>query len=66
MHQAIWCEHLDKQSKFTVLDYRCREKQTFLRVQSWYCPECGVHGAETEIVDQPNSESAPRQKAQMA
>lgn len=51
MHQSVWCEHLEKRSKYTMVDFRCSERKTVLRVQSWYCPECGVHGAETEIVD---------------
>lgn len=50
MHNLVWCEHLDKRSKITVVDYRCAERNASLKIQSWYCPECGVHGAETELV----------------
>lgn len=50
MHNAVWCEHLEKRSKITVVDYRCTDRSARLKIQSWYCPECGVHGAATEIV----------------
>lgn len=50
MHNAVWCEHLEKRSKITVVDYRCTDRIALLKIQSWYCPECGVHGAETEII----------------
>ncbi|HMM21975.1 MAG TPA: hypothetical protein PKA10_14745 [Selenomonadales bacterium] len=47
-----WCEHLDKISKYTYIKYSLESKDVMLRVQTWICPECGVHGAETEIVKQ--------------
>ena len=55
MQRAIWCEHLEKRSKFTLVDYRCLDGVTKLKVQSWFCPECGVHGAETAIIQQTDS-----------
>lgn len=58
MHHAIWCEHLDKRSKISVVDYRCAERVTALKIQSWYCPECGVHGAETELIQPQDADSA--------
>lgn len=45
-----WCEHLDKTCRYTTLRYNFDSGEVVLRVQSWVCPECGVHGAETEIV----------------
>ncbi|MDU4961042.1 MAG: hypothetical protein E6X17_10350 [Sporomusaceae bacterium] len=51
MSRSVWCEHLEKRSKFTIVDYRCGEDVTSLKVQSWFCPECGVHGAMTQIVE---------------
>lgn len=51
MNQSVWCEHLDKRSKFTIVDYHCSDGVTLLKVQSWYCPECGVHGAATQIIE---------------
>lgn len=51
MKKQAWCEHLDKTSKFTFLGYEFDHKTVMLRIQSWFCPECGVHGAETEIVE---------------
>ena len=46
-----WCEHDEKISKYTTLNYECNVKSVILRIQSWFCPECGVHGAKSEIVD---------------
>jgi hypothetical protein len=51
MKKSRWCEHLDKSSKFTTVRYEVEERQVTLKVQSWLCPHCGVHGAESEIVD---------------
>ena len=48
--ETNWCEHLDKTSKYTTLRYEFGHKSVVLRIQSWCCPECGVHGAETEVV----------------
>ena len=45
-----WCEHLDKTCRYTTLRYNFDSGEVVLRIQSWVCPECGVHGAETEIV----------------
>jgi hypothetical protein len=55
-----WCEHLDITSKYTTLKYRFGEKEVVLRVQTWCCPECGVHGAATEILncEQEDSETS--------
>lgn len=53
MTQQNWCEHLDKASRYTVLKYSFDNRDVLLRVQTWVCPECGVHGAQTEIVEPP-------------
>lgn len=50
MSHSRWCEHLEKQSKYVFQEYKLPERSVLLRIQTWLCPECGVHGAETEIV----------------
>lgn len=52
MEKQAWCEHDEKTVKYTNLNYEFGDKAILLRVRSWYCPECGVHGAESEIVEQ--------------
>ncbi|MDR3589586.1 MAG: hypothetical protein P4N41_07990 [Negativicutes bacterium] len=47
---SAWCEHLGITSKYTILKYRFDGREVVLKVQTWVCPECGVHGADTEIV----------------
>ena len=54
MTSSYWCEHLEIISKYTFVKHNVNGKEVFLKVQTWLCPECGVHGAKTEI-----SESAP-------
>ena len=54
MVKQIWCEHGEKVSKYTTLNYDCYTKSVILRIQSWFCPECGVHGAQSEILDTRN------------
>jgi hypothetical protein len=49
MNSACWCEHLGITSKYTFIKYCFDGKEVVLKVQTWVCPECGVHGAETEI-----------------
>lgn len=51
MGEHTWCEHGDKISKYTVLNYEGSNKSTTQRIQSWFCPECGAHGAQSEIID---------------
>ncbi len=46
-----WCEHPDKTSRYTTLKYNFASGEVLLRVQTWVCPECGVHGADTEIIE---------------
>lgn len=50
MTRKNWCEHLDKVSKYTVLKHYAADREVLLKVQTWICPECGSHGAETEVV----------------
>lgn len=50
MVERVWCEHEEKTSKYTILDYRFDDKVVKLRVQSWFCPVCGMHGAETQVI----------------
>lgn len=45
-----WCEHPDKICRYTTLKFDSAHGDVLLRVQTWMCPECGVHGADTEIV----------------
>lgn len=51
MKKEIWCEHMDKTSKYTTLQYEFGYKTVTMRIQSWFCPECGVHGADTEVLN---------------
>lgn len=46
-----WCEHMEKTSKYTVIGYDFDGRRLLLRVQTWLCPECGVHGAHSELVE---------------
>lgn len=45
-----WCEHLEIISKYTLVKHYRNNEEIFLNVQTWLCPECGIHGAKTEIV----------------
>lgn len=51
MKKENWCEHMDKVSKYTNLQYELGSKTVVMRIQSWFCPECGVHGAVTEVMN---------------
>ncbi len=51
MHISRWCEHVDKISKYTLQEYFTDDEKVLLRIQSWFCPECGIHGASTEIIN---------------
>lgn len=51
MKRAHWCEHLEKASKYTTIGYDFNDRRLMLRVQTWLCPECGVHGAHSEIIE---------------
>ncbi|MDR3566270.1 MAG: hypothetical protein P4N59_33210 [Negativicutes bacterium] len=50
MNSTCWCEHLGIASKYTLLKYCFDGREVVLKVQTWVCPECGVHGSDTEIV----------------
>lgn len=57
--KSNWCEHPDKTCRYTTLKYNFAGGEVLLRVQTWICPECGVHGADTEIVQpQPDKKSS--------
>ena len=43
-----WCEHEEVTSKYTILKYSFADKEVLLKVQTWVCPICGIHGATTE------------------
>lgn len=51
MDNQHWCEHEEKIVKYTILKYECHTKTVMIRIHSWFCPECGVHGAQSEIID---------------
>ncbi|MDF2636191.1 MAG: hypothetical protein K0R78_3065 [Pelosinus sp.] len=53
MKKEIWCEHAEKVSKYIIVDYDFSNIQKKLRIQSWLCPECGVHGAKSELIIPP-------------
>ena len=56
--KSNWCEHLDKTCRYLTLKYNFDSGEVVLRVQTWVCPECGVHGAETEIIPPPRKEKS--------
>ena len=60
--KSTWCEHLDKRSKYTNVSYHVEGGQVVLKVQTWYCPECGVHGADAEIV-KPNCDGVSQARS---
>lgn len=59
MINKLWCEHLDKASKYTLIKYYVGEKEVVLRVQTWFCSECGIHGSQTEIINEEQSKIQP-------
>ncbi|WP_425060293.1 hypothetical protein SCACP_09810 [Sporomusa carbonis] len=50
MDLSNWCEHAELTSKYTLLRYNFDDKEVLLRVQTWVCPLCGIHGADTEMI----------------
>lgn len=50
MKKQNWCEHDEKLSKYTYVKYQYHEEIVTQRIQSWWCPECGLHGAESDII----------------
>lgn len=51
MQSSHWCEHMEKASKYTTVGYDFEGRRLTLRIQTWACPECGVHGAHSEIIE---------------
>ncbi|WP_425058976.1 hypothetical protein SCACP_36270 [Sporomusa carbonis] len=49
MNMSLWCEHDELTSKYTFLKYSFHDKEVLLKVQTWVCPVCGIHGSNTEI-----------------
>ncbi len=45
-----WCGHSEITSKYTLVKYSLNDQDLLMRVQTWMCPECGMHGADTEII----------------
>lgn len=56
MKKQLWCEHSEKISKYVIVDYQFEDNTKELKIQSWLCPECGVHGARTELVNSSSTE----------
>lgn len=52
MKKQIWCEHDEKISKFTFVNYHSDDTPVIQKIQAWWCPECGLHGAESDLVKQ--------------
>jgi hypothetical protein len=48
--KEMWCEHTEKVSKYIIVDYEFGNLLKKLRIQSWLCPECGTHGAKSELL----------------
>ena len=57
MNSQSWCEHAEKISKYTMLNYDCSTKSVIIRIHSWFCPECGVHDALSEMINTLNFSS---------
>ncbi|QDR81430.1 hypothetical protein [Sporomusa termitida] len=49
MNLSLWCEHDEKTSKYSTVKYCFEDKEVLLRVQTWVCPVCGIHGSNTEL-----------------
>jgi hypothetical protein len=58
VNDQVWCEHLDKASKYTLIKYYVDDREVLLRVQTWLCSECGIHGSKTEIVNAEQSKNS--------
>ena len=50
MEKSSWCEHEEKISKYTLVNYFFCDTLKVLRIQSWLCPICGIHGASSEVI----------------
>lgn len=46
-----WCEHDEKIVRYTDMSYEFFGKSVVVRIKSWFCPECGVHGAVSEKIE---------------
>lgn len=57
MKKQLWCEHSEKISKYVIVDYKFDDNTKELKIQSWLCPECGVHGARTELINPSSTET---------
>lgn len=53
MNLDNWCEHDEKIVRYTNMDYEFSGNRVVVRIKSWFCPECGVHGAASEMVEPP-------------
>jgi hypothetical protein len=51
MNSALWCEHDEKNSKYTTVKHNFDDKEVLLKVQTWMCPVCGIHGSITEVAE---------------
>lgn len=51
MNSALWCEHDEKNSKYTTVKHKFDDKEVLLKVQTWMCPVCGIHGSITEVAE---------------
>jgi hypothetical protein len=58
LKKQVWCEHEEKISKFTFVNYHGKETPVIQKIQAWWCPECGLHGAESDFVIQQNINKA--------
>jgi len=53
MEKQNWCEHDEKVSKYTFVNYHSGDKSVIQKIQAWWCPECGLHGTESSIIKKP-------------
>lgn len=51
MNLSLWCEHEEKISKISTVNYSFVDREVKLIVQTWMCPLCGIHGATTEVAE---------------
>ncbi len=57
MNLSLWCEHDEKTSKYSTVKYSFEDKEVLLRVQTWVCPVCGIHGSNTELAQAAESQN---------
>lgn len=50
MAVSAWCEHEEKNSKYTMVKHNLDDREIVLKVQTWICPICGIYSSDAEVV----------------